>query len=33
MTREEARQLRKLLESETENMPDEKIAGFPVTNP
>ena len=30
MTREEARQLRKLLESETENMPDEKIAGFPA---
>lgn len=30
MTREEARQLRKLLENETENMPDEKIAGFPA---
>ena len=30
MTREEARQLRKLLENETETMPDEKIAGFPA---
>lgn len=30
MTREEARQLRKLLEDTTENMTDEKIAGFPA---
>lgn len=30
MTREQARQLRKLLENTTENMTDEKIAGFPA---
>lgn len=30
MTREQARQLRKLLENTTEEMPDEKIARFPA---
>ena len=30
MTREQARQLRTLLESETEGMADDKIAGFPA---
>lgn len=29
MTLEQARQLRKLLENETDNMPDEKITSFP----